>query len=201
MDYELLKKYEKLVYKIASKFYGEKEDLYQAGFLGLIKAYKNYDKKSNTKFSTYAFNYIYGEIYEEANKRLVKVNKKNLKLYKEFCLMKDNLVQKYSRDFTIEEACKYLKYDVSKILSIFNSLSIGPNLDDISFFYINDIDTSLIIKDALKRLKTLERNVIKETYFYDRNQNEIAKKYGITQVKVSRTLKLGRSKIKQYLTC
>ena len=201
MDYELLKKYEKLVYKIASKFYGEKEDLYQAGFLGLIKAYKNYDKKSNTKFSTYAFNYIYGEIYEEANKRLVKVNKKNLKLYKEFCLMKDNLVQKYSRDFTIEEACKYLKYDASKILSIFNSLSIGPNLDDISFFYINDIDTSLIIKDALKRLKTLERNVIKETYFYDRNQNEIAKKYGITQVKVSRTLKLGRSKIKQYLTC
>ena len=201
MDYELLKKYEKLVYKIASKFYGEKEDLYQAGFLGLIKAYKNYDKKSNTKFSTYAFNYIYGEIYEEANKRLVKVNKKNLKLYKEFCLMKDNLVQKYSRDFTIEEACKYLKYDASKILSIFNSLSIGPNLDDISFFYINDIDTSLIIKDALKRLKTLERNVIKETYFYDRNQNEIAKKYGITQVKVSRTLKLGRNKIKQYLTC
>lgn len=201
MDYELLKKYEKLVYKIASKFYGEKEDLYQAGFLGLIKAYKNYDKKSNTKFSTYAFNYIYGEIYEEANKRLVKVNKKNLKLYKEFCLMKDNLVQKYSRDFTIEEACKYLKYDASKILSIFNSLSIGPNLDDISFFYINDIDTFLIIKDALKELKTLERNVIKETYFYDRNQNEIAKKYGITQVKVSRTLKLGRSKIKQYLTC
>jgi len=201
MDYELLKKYEKLVYKIASKFYGEKEDLYQAGFLGLIKAYKNYDKKSNTKFSTYAFNYIYGEIYEEANKRLVKVNKKNLKLYKEFCLMKDNLVQKYSRDFTIEEACKCLKYDASKILSIFNSLNIGPNLDDISFFYINDIDTSLIIKDALKELKTLERNIIKETYFYDRSQNEIAKKYGITQVKVSRTLKLGRSKIKQYLTC
>ena len=52
--------YEALIYKIAKRFYGvELEDLFQAGVLGILKAYKNYRKEGNAKFSSYAYDYIY----------------------------------------------------------------------------------------------------------------------------------------------
>ena len=46
-----------LVWKISKQFYGvDKNDLYQAGILGIIKAYQNYKNDGTTKFSTYAYN-------------------------------------------------------------------------------------------------------------------------------------------------
>ena len=49
-----------LIWEIAKKFYGiDKADLYQAGVLGIIKAYYNYRNDESTKFSTYAYKYIY----------------------------------------------------------------------------------------------------------------------------------------------
>ena len=61
-----------LVYSIANYFrnYKSKEDLYQAGFLGLIEAYKNYKNDKGTKFTTYAYSYIFGEM-----KKLVREDK------------------------------------------------------------------------------------------------------------------------------
>ena len=57
-----------LIWMIARKFYGvEKNDLYQAGVLGVIKAYQNYCDDGKTKFSTYAYNYIFGEMYSIAS--------------------------------------------------------------------------------------------------------------------------------------
>ena len=55
---------QRLVYAIASSFtnYRNKEDLYQAGYLGIIKAFNNFDPSLNCKFSTYAYTYIVGEM-------------------------------------------------------------------------------------------------------------------------------------------
>ena len=44
------------------KNYKNKEDLYQAGYLGIVNAYNNYDASYGCKFSTYAYNYILGEM-------------------------------------------------------------------------------------------------------------------------------------------
>jgi len=76
--------HEKLVYKIATKFYDvPKEDLYQAGVIGIIKAYNNFVDNGTTKFTTYAYNYIFGEMYELSNNlRSIKLNKNILGLYK-----------------------------------------------------------------------------------------------------------------------
>ena len=60
----LIKENEKLIYSIANYFknYNSKEDLYQAGCLGLINAYKKYNPEMNCKFTTYAYMYILGEM-------------------------------------------------------------------------------------------------------------------------------------------
>ena len=58
---------ERLVYSIINKFgsYQDKDDLYQVGMVGLVEAYKHYDKNYDTKFSTFAYYYIIGEVNKQ----------------------------------------------------------------------------------------------------------------------------------------
>lgn len=68
---ELLEKNDKLIYKVASKFYSEKtssiefDDLLQEGRIGFILACSKYDIEyiKRTKFITYAFYWIYQKIH------------------------------------------------------------------------------------------------------------------------------------------
>lgn len=67
---ELLSSCDGLIKKIAASFYGiDKEELYHVGQIGLFKAYQHYEKSSNTKFSSFAYTYIFGEMYELARSR------------------------------------------------------------------------------------------------------------------------------------
>ena len=72
-------KYENLVNKIAHKYsnLSNFEDLRQAGMVGLINAVNNYKENEKTKFSTYAYLWIKGEILEflrlDKNIKLVKI--------------------------------------------------------------------------------------------------------------------------------
>ena len=64
MPSELVYENEKLIYSIINKYrnYFDLEDLYQVAVEGLIKAYKKYKDDMNTKFSSFAYFYIMGEI-------------------------------------------------------------------------------------------------------------------------------------------
>ena len=64
-----------LIISCVNKFYNvAKEDLYQAGVVGLLKAYKNYKYDGKTKFSSYAYKYIYGEMYLLAANKNIKIS-------------------------------------------------------------------------------------------------------------------------------
>ena len=64
---ELIQKYEALIFKIAKKFYNvELSDLYQAGCIGLIKAYRKYEAEKGSSFINYAYMHIFGEMHEFA---------------------------------------------------------------------------------------------------------------------------------------
>ena len=70
---EVLKSCDGLIKRIATNFYGvDKEELYHVGRIGLFKAYKHYEETNNTKFSSFAYTYIFGEMYELArSKKLI----------------------------------------------------------------------------------------------------------------------------------
>mgnify|MGYP003304424685 CR=1 FL=1 len=74
---EIIEMNKGLIYKAASLFYNaESEDLFQVGAAALLKAYKNYRNDGTTKFSTYAYKYIYGEMYALASSNnTLKINK------------------------------------------------------------------------------------------------------------------------------
>ena len=201
---------EKLIYKIASKFFDvPKEDLYQAGVIGIIKAYKNYKQDSTTKFSTYAYNYIYGEMYELANNlRSIKLSKDVLKIYKQLEKTKYLLAQQLNRIPSIQEISSYLQIDELLINQIINSTNQIMSLDEDEkrpLYETVSTETKIPqsqiidIKDSINTLDDCEKEIIKYRYFKDYTQSETAKILGISQVKVSRYEKKSLTKMYNYL--
>ena len=101
---DVLRSHEWLVRKTARRFYNvESEDLYQAGRLGLIKAYNNYNDPE-VVFSEYAKKYVFGEMYELSVKsRNIKLNKYYLKVYKLVNLAASTLTQELGKSPTLQE--------------------------------------------------------------------------------------------------
>ncbi len=208
---KILKDNERLIWKIANYFYGvDKNDLYQAGVVGLFKALKNYNINDVAKFSTYAHDYIYGEMYLLAHNKSIKVSKDILKLYRKIEEVRYMLAQKYARIPSNVELSKYLNIPLYKIecacLSGKEIMSLDDDSDDERSAYecISgeecDIDTKLIIDDSFKVLSEDEKNIIVSRYYEDLTQEEVAQKLKMTQVRVSRYEKKGIKKMREYLT-
>src|SRR5574344_428336 len=94
-----------LIKSIANKFYNcDYEDLIQAGYIGLQEAYNHYVKNDDTKFTTFAYKYIFGEIYKTANANIIKNNNRDLlKLLKLINKTKILLIQKLQKEPIIDE--------------------------------------------------------------------------------------------------
>ena len=99
---ELLE-YDGLIYSIISKYPKkyDREDLYQVSMIGLIDALKHYDNNYNTKFSTFAYYYIVGEVnkYIRENSSL-KVSKNLVDLKNKIIKTKEIISQKLGREAT-----------------------------------------------------------------------------------------------------
>ena len=198
---------------IAKKFYNvEKYDLYQAGYIGAIKALKNFDVNSDTQFTSFAYKYIFGEMYELAkNNRNIKLNKTYLKIYKQIENAKILLTQKFNKVPSNQEISMYLEIDINLINDVIITCSNIISLDEESEVLSNsnlyaitgetvDYDTKILISDSLEELDEMERKVIDYRYFKDYTQQEIADILGINQVKVSRLESKGKRKIKEYIS-
>jgi len=211
---QLLEKYELLIYKIAKKFYNvEISDLYQAGSIGLIKASRMYKEEIGSNFMTFAYKYIFGEMYELANKsRDIKLNKYYLKVYREMEIAKQELTQKEGRVPTHFEVCNYLKLDENLATDVLVMSNQMLSLDDeynkengdtitlADCIGIEDnINDRILINDSINELDNLEQSVINCRFFSDLTQMETADALGISQVKVSRVEAKSKKKIKEYI--
>ena len=209
---EIIKVNEKLIYKIASKFYNyDKEDLYQVGVVGLIKAIKNYKEDSTTKFTTYAYDYIFGEMYKLVNdNRTIRLNRDILKIYKKIEQTKYLLAQKLNHIPSTMELALYLEIDEGIICSTIASASSILSLDAETKEEVDlynklskqesiPIEEKIALKDSLDTLNEDERKIIDYRYFKDMTQQETAKKLGMTQVMVSRYEKKSLDKMYNYL--
>ena len=157
----LVKEHANLIYKIANKYSGyyNVEDLFQEGVKGLNKAMNNYDVSSTTKFSTYAFKYILGEIVTYI---------------------------KSDRNPTLEEVCNFMGVNPSLVVDAINkceftiSLESALNDEDFTLEQIlgidntDKIDSLIDLKTELEHLTEEERKLIKLRYFEDYTQSETA---------------------------
>ena len=198
-----------LIYSIAYHFRkSDVEDLYQVGCIGLLRAYKNYNSAYNTKFATYAYPYIVGEMYHYLNyDKTLKMNNDLVKLSKNIKKAQEYLTQKLYRVPSNKEIADFLEIDVLKLEEINNLLNVqsidyeyeqGTMRDFIENTSL-DKDTLIDLKDALLNLDENERSLIIKRYFYNMNQESIAKDLMVNQVKVSRDEKKILKKMRSFM--
>ena len=205
-----IKDNEFMIYKIASKYrsYYNIEDLYQAGCIGIIKATRKYDENSNTKFSTYAFKYILGEMIDYIRKeRNIIVSDDIYNIYKKYIQIKEMLSLKYERDVSFDEICLYMQIDQRYMLNIIESINVSKSIDEdeklfnsISFDNREDIDMLIMLKSEIASLEEVERDLINYRYYQGYSQDETARLMGTNQVKVSRQEKQILLKMKDKLS-
>ena len=210
---ELVEANKGLIYKAMSKFYNaEKDDLYQVGEIALLKAYKNYREDGTTKFSTYAYKYIYGEMYALVmNNNTIKINRYLLKVRKLVEKTRYELAQTLGRIPTNFEIANLLELSEDIINQATLSADCVKSLDEqpenerniyetIGIEQRVSLDDRIDINESLEQLSDSEREIIKARYYDDMTQSEIARKLNMTQVMVSRYEKKGIEKMRQYMT-
>lgn len=193
-----------LIYAIIRKYFRghDIEDLYQVGTIGVMKAYNKYKVDKNTKFSTYAYKYIYGEIYTYVNSsKIIKTAKENYSLYKKINEAKNILSQRLMKEPTLYELSSFLEIEPGIIEKVICSVSRVDSIDRVIYSDGKDIELLdtvrdekdyynidyMLLNEEINKLPEEEKKIIYLRYFEDRTQSEVANILGTTQVGVSRT--------------
>ena len=207
---ELIDAHMGLIKKVANKFYNaSREDLIQVGVIGLLKAYQNF-KQGDAKFSTYAYPYIFGEMYQLVNSNKdIKVSRELLKLYKVVEKTRYELAQRLHYVPSDVEVAQFLEMDYNLVREAVACSQAMISLDDeanelnlhevIADKRPVNVDLKIDIDDSFKVLEAQEKEIIKARYYDDLTQSEVAKKLNMTQVMVSRYEKKAIEKMKMAL--
>ncbi len=180
----------------------EKDDLYQLGCMGFLKAINNFDCSFNVKFSTYVVPMVVGEIKRfMRDDGSVKVSRAikglNLKINKFVAKFQvDN-----ARNATVSEIADYFKISEQEVVMAMDSAKMPVSLyapfddgEEEGLTFIDRYDSQesddfvdkFALKDIIDKLDDRDKNIILMRYFQDKTQSEIAERLGVSQVQVSR---------------
>ncbi len=199
---QLILEYEKLIYAVMRYFknYPNKDDLFQVGCIGLINAYNNYDSNSNTKFSTYAYSYILGEMKKLVREdKGIKISRNISKLYAQIEKTNMYLTQKLMRTPTLQEIASFLEIDEYLVVEALNSTNVLLDIDEMQINNADNYNNNLLLKEELNKLSSEELDLITKRYMEDMTQTEVASSLGMSQVQVSRKEHKVLEKLKKQL--
>ena len=210
----------RLVLSVSGRFNSKKDsrdDLFQVGCIGLIKAIDNFNPDFEVRFSTYAVPMIIGELrrYQRDNSA-VRISRGVRDLAYRALQAKEEITAKEGREATIPELAKKLETTERAISEAMEAIIEPISLFDSVYgdgddkMYVidkladeNDTDESWIesiaLKEALKKLGKREANIIKLRYYKCKTQMEIADEIGISQAQVSRLEKGAIDKLRKYM--
>ena len=196
-----------LVWSVVRRFDGrkaEKEDLFQIGSIGLLKAIDKFDESYGVCFSTYAVPMIAGEIrrYLRDNS-MIRVSRSLKESAVQMYRCMEKLERTLGRDPTIQEIADEMGTDPEEL-----SLIMEANMDVESLqqvVYRNDgnemtlmdrledqhdaqevLLDRMLLDQLLSGLTEQEKQLICMRYVQEKTQSDIAGKLGVSQVQVSR---------------
>lgn len=189
-----------IIHSVINKYvkYFDKDDLYQVGMVGLLEALNHYDKSKNTKFSSFAYFYVKGEVTKyirESN--ILKISKEYIELNKRIEKIRDYLTQKKGYVPSNREIALFLEIDESKVIEALKANNLVESLDketenetEIYNFYGYEEkrykEELIDLRNELSKLSFEDRKLIEKRYNEGLTQSEVSKDMGINQVKVSR---------------
>lgn len=193
---ELIIDNQSLIYSIVHKFRPrDYDDLFQAGCLGLIKAYKSFKSEYNTKFTTYAYQFIVGEIYKAFNNnRNIHMSPENIKLLNSLNRAVETLTNHLGRMPTDSEIANFLEIDLYRLYEL-RSMSLVESLDYnyennelYDFVSVDNLshDDLISLRNAISHLTIDEQDLIRKRYFQNITQSTLARERHTNQVKIYR---------------
>ncbi len=207
-----------LVWSIVHRFknsYYDKEDLFQIGCIGLMKAINHFDTSYNVQFSTYAVPIIMGEIKRYfRDDGTIKVSRSLKELNIKVTKAKEYLQNTTNEEPTVEDIAQYLQVDVQDVVEAIDASYYPTSLNEP--IYEKDGSTismeerivdkknnmwfeKIALRMEMEKLDEKEKMLIYMRYHLDYNQDTIAKHLGISQVQVSRLEKKIVTKLRTRL--
>lgn len=204
-----------LVHTCAHRFTGkgiEYEDLFQAGCMGLVKAFDAFDRERGVRFSTYAVPVILGEI-----RRLfrdggtVKVSRTLKELSIRTAREREKFALKEGREPTIKELAERLgvsEEDVTEavcaaapVISLTADEDNGGGQADVPVASPEEqIAERLSVIQAVSSLEERDIAIVRLRYYENKTQTQTAAALGMTQVQVSRREKKILGLLRQELS-
>ena len=210
----------RLVLSVIKRFTGSSEnadDLFQIGCIGLMKAVDNFDLSLGVQFSTYAVPMIIGEIrrYLRDNNS-IRVSRSLRDTAYKAIYARENYVKKNLRDPTITEIAQETGISKEDIVYALDAIQSPMSLYEPVYteggdtLYVMDQISDkksreenwiqdLALQDAISRLNSREKYIIRLRFFEGRTQMEVASEIGISQAQVSRLEKNALKTMRNYL--
>ncbi len=191
------------------------DDIFQVGFVGLIKAMDNFDERFNVKFSTYAVPMIIGEIRRFVrDNSAVRVSRSLRDIAYKALQAREKLSKNTTIEPNIDQIATEAQLSPRQILTALDAISepvslFEPVYNDSTetvmvMDQIKDVKNSsekfidhVALKEALNSLGGREKEILWLRYFLGKTQVEISSQVGISQAQVSRLEKNALEEIKK----
>ena len=201
---QLVKENVGLVHCVVKRFLergAEREDLFQIGSIGLLKAIDKFDLTYNVKFSTYAVPLISGEIKRFLrDDGMIKVSRSLKEIAYKSVQARERLISSLGREPTIEELSEEVGVEREELVQ---AMEAGCEIESIyrpvhqkegsEIRLLDKLEDKIldliVLKELLETLDEEEKQLIFLRYFADRTQSDVGKIMGISQVQVSRSEK------------
>lgn len=210
-----------LVWSIVRRFDNrghEKEELFQIGTIGLMKAIDKFDIVYEVRFSTYAVPMIMGEIKRFLrDNSMMKVSRSLKENGWKIKKASDMLSQKYGRDVSLQEISEETGLSVEDIVEAMEANEEVASIyqpvyqsDESEIYLVDQVSEKgtpktdelvnhLLLEQLLSELDEQEKELIDLRYFKEMTQAQIAKQLGVSQVQVSRMEKKILLRMRQKL--
>ncbi|HHT04782.1 MAG TPA: sigma-70 family RNA polymerase sigma factor [Hydrogenispora sp.] len=207
-----------LVKSIVGRFTGrgvEYDDLVQIGALGLMKAVERFNPELNVKFSTYAVPLIIGEIKQYfRTDGLIKVSRGEKELAQKVMRARTQFIAEKGKEPTLAELAELTALNREEIAT---ALEVSKPLSSLQEVVYEEEGTVLTLEDqvgteveeevvedfalrqALHQLEPRLRLIIEERFFGEKTQRELAEKFGVSQVQISRLEKAALCRLREFL--
>lgn len=188
----------KIVNKMNYGFVG-KDDLMQAGLMGLFYAAKNYKPSFNVKFNTYATYYIIGEIKKELREnKLIKINKEIYRIIKAIKRFENLSLDEIANNLNTDKENVLLAYTYMNKVSSLNKENDNNELEMLEIIP-DETQRKSSLYDALDSLDAEDKQIITLRYFKNYSQSDISRILKKTQSKVSRMESQALVKMRKFL--
>lgn len=210
---QLIKQNNGLIWSVVRRFWYrdiEPDDLYQIACIGFIKAVRRFDFNYGVELSTYAVQYIFGEIKKFLrDDGIIKISRN----IKELGAKIKNLKRMYGENISLSKMAQMLKVSEEEICTAIDS---GKRIESINQYIYEDTNCEkqekivfenneekvidkILISQLMENLKIRDREIIELRYFKGKTQTQVAHIVGISQVQVSRIERRVLSQLRQEL--